>query len=328
MRPITGSTLLTRALLLSLLVAGALVLTGCLGATELGNDEQGTSTIGQEAGPSGSAAQVAVLAAASAETTTAGPVKLALTMELLLPGSSDRVNISLEGAFDAANERGRFVVDYGSLLASIGPGSEQVSAFLPDRLIFVEQVLYLRMPNLEQVVPGSKKWLKLSAEELAAQQGLDITDVDQLGQANSTQLLADPAQILALLESLEGSVEEIGAGTVRGQDATHYRATIDMTKLAAAAPPDQQAVLEAQLAQLSELGLDQLPIEVWIDGQGRIVRLSSAIAVPDTGAGAGAVSLDLELYDFGAPITIKTPDETKVGSIDTVVGALGLSVQG
>ena len=249
-------------------------------------------------------------------------------MELLLPGSSDRVNISLEGAFDAANERGRFVVDYGSLLASIGPGSEQVSAFLPDRLIFVEQVLYLRMPNLEQVVPGSKKWLKLSAEELAAQQGLDITDVDQLGQANSTQLLADPAQILALLESLEGSVEEIGAGTVRGQDATYYRATIDMTKLAAAAPPDQQAVLEAQLAQLSELGLDQLPIEVWIDGQGRIVRLSSAIAVPDTGAGAGAVSLDLELYDFGAPITIKTPDETKVGSIDTVVGALGLSVQG
>lgn len=107
---------------------------------------------------------------------------------------------------------------------------------------------------------------------------------------------------------------------MRGQPATHYRATIDMAKLAATAPPDQQALLQGQLDDLKQIGLDNLPIDVWVDSEGRVVRMSSTVVVPDTGTGGGTISLDIELYDFGVPVKVKTPAPKHVMGIEALLG--------
>lgn len=310
------STAPARVRLALLAVAALLVLTGCLGGEKLASEDEAPAVpAGGEPAMDG-APKAAVLAAAATHTGEAGSVKIDMTLALTLPGAPDRVNLLLAGAFDLEKQRGRLAFDYGNLLAALGPGSEQMSAFLPDRMIFDKEAVYLRMPNLAELSPGAKKWVKLDLAELGAQQGLSVSGVEQLGQA-------DPAQLLALLESVEGSIEDLGPDTVRGQAATHYRATLDMAKIAATAPPEQQALLEGQLEQLSQTGLDSLPVEVWIDDQNRVVRMSSTIAVPDTGTGAGTISFDAELYDFGVPVTIKTPGKKHVTGVDELLGALG-----
>jgi len=322
MRLFTQSSLRARVVLLLLLGASALVLTGCLGGEELGSaDDVPTTSVDASATGDEAAPEAAVLAAAATKTTETGSAKLTMTLGMALPGTPERVDITLEGAFDLEKQRGRLDLDYGNLIEALGPSALQVSAFLPDRMIFNAKAFYLRMPNLAELVPGGKKWVKLDIDELGAQQGIDITGVDQLGQA-------DPAQLLALLQSIEGSIEDLGTETVRGQEAKHYRATINMAKLATTAPPEQQALLEGQLEQLSQLGLDNLPVEVWIDDQDRVVRMSSTIAVPDTGTGAGTISFDVELYDFGVPVKIKTPGKKQVTNVDKLLGALGPSIQG
>ena len=323
MRPPSMSSLQVRLSFLLVLVAAALVLTSCLGVggEQLGSADQVPSALRGAAGSTDEGSQAAVLAAAATKTTETGSAKLNMSLAIALPGTPERVEVGLAGTFDFANHRGRFVFDYGSLVEALGPTADQVGALLPDRLIFESAAIYLRMPNLSDVVPEAKKWVKLDVETLDAQPGLSVGGVDQLGQAN-------PTQLLGLLESLEGSIEDLGVDEVRGEPATHYRATINMSKLAATASQEQKALLEGQLEKLAELGLDSMPVEVWTDGEGRVVGMSSTIAVPDTGTGPGTVSFNVELYDFGARVKIKTPAATRVSGVETLLGALASTVQG
>jgi len=108
------------------------------------------------------------------------------------------------------------------------------------------------MPDLSQVIPDAKSWVKIDANDLGESQGLDLTGVDQLGQT-------DPTQLLALLEAFDGSIEDLGSDPVRGQAANLYRAAIDISQLASSVPAEQRELLESQLAQLREIGLDSMP---------------------------------------------------------------------
>ncbi len=321
MRLLSTAPFRRRSLLALLLGAGALMLGGCLGGADIGGADEPSIPLENATGADGPGPAAAVLAAAATKTTGTGSAKLEMTLAMTIPGAPERVDIGMSGAFDLEGQRGRLVLDYGNLVEALGPDSAQVGAFLPDRLIFEPTAVYLRMPRLAEVVQGSKKWIKLDVQQLAADQGLQITGVDQLGQA-------DPTQLLALLESLEGAIEDLGADDVRGQPATHYRATINMAKLAATAPADQQALLEGQLDQLSQLGLDSLPVEVWVDGEGRVVRMAATIAVPDTGTGGGTIAFDVELFDFGAPVKIKTPAPKHVSSVESLLAAIGAGITG
>ena len=323
MRPLSLSTLHVRLLLLLLLVGAALVLTSCLGAggETLGSADEVPPTLTAAEASTDDGGGADVLAAAATKTGQSGSAKFDMTLSLALPGAPERVDVDLMGEFDLARQRGRFLIEYGTLIEALGPSSAQVSAFLPDRLIFDETAVYLRMPRLVEVAPAAKRWVKLDVQSLEAQPGLDLSGADQLGQAN-------PTQLLSLLESLEGSIENLGPDEVRGLPATHYRVTINMSKLASTAPAEQQALLEGQLEKFAQLGLDAVPVDVWIDDEGRVVAMSSTIAIPDTGTGASTIAFSVELYDFGAPVEIKTPAPKRVSSIETLLGAIAPTIQG
>ena len=299
------------------LAAGALALGGCLSGPELTSSDAPSPDDGQ---PISGGVSAEVLAAAAAATTDTGSASLEMSLSMALPGAAERVDITMEGTFDLAQQRGRLTFDYAGLLEALGPGAERVKAFLPDVMILDGDVGYLRMPDLSQVIPDAKPWVKIDVNDLGKSQGLDVTGVDQLGQA-------DPTQLLTLLEALDGSIEDLGSDPVRGQAATHYRATINLSKLASTVPTEQRELLEAQLAQLREIGLDSMPIDVWIDEEGRVTRMTSTLVVPDSGEGPATVSLDITLFDFGTTVDIKTPAEKKAAGIDTLLGALAPAVQ-
>jgi hypothetical protein len=114
---------------------------------------------------------------------------------------------------------------------------------------------------------------------------------------------ADPTQMLSYLQGVSSSVTSTGTTTIRGSQATGYQATIDLDKVAAKENSDQQqATKKAEQA----LGTSSVPIEVWLDGQGRLVREHVAMTV--TAAGH-KVSTDttIDMYDYGTPVSIKAP---------------------
>ena len=47
-------------------------------------------------------------------------------------------------------------------------------------MILDGDVGYLRMPDLSQVIPDAKPWVKIDVNDLGKSQGLDVTGVDSL----------------------------------------------------------------------------------------------------------------------------------------------------
>lgn len=129
--------------------------------------------------------------------------------------------------------------------------------------------------------------------------GWQQTDV---GQASGGW--SDPTQTLSYLEGVSSGVTKVGTDTIRGVPATEYKATIDMDKAAAKATAAQRkAIATAE----KTMGTSTLPVEVWLDRQGRLVREHEAVTLTDDGQ---QVSTDttIELYDYGTPVSISAPE--------------------
>ena len=120
----------------------------------------------------------------------------------------------------------------------------------------------------------------------------------------------DPAQQFTLLKDAATNVSEAGTEQVNGESTTHYTATIDVAKAAANEGANSQ-----QLQKLSDAGISTVPVDVWVDGQGRIARLSLSYAgaAGSDGPLAGAnVKATVDYLDYGKPVDITVPDASQV----------------
>jgi hypothetical protein len=107
----------------------------------------------------------------------------------------------------------------------------------------------------------------------------------------------DPSKLLEYLRGVS-NVRERGNETVRGVDTTHYAAQIQIDKVASKLQPDAARALE-QLART--LGTRQIPLDVWVDGDGLVRRVRM-----DWHPNVGALKLSFELFDFG-DVHVKVP---------------------
>jgi hypothetical protein len=130
--------------------------------------------------------------------------------------------------------------------------------------------MYLKSPLFALVLPTGKSWLKLDLSKAAAAKGLSL----------NTLLAQDPAQTLTSLQSLR-SATAVGSEVVDGIATTHYRARADA-------------------------GSKPGTYDVWIGGDGYVHRLRSRI-VSGTGTTSAAVTLTVDLSDFGRKVTVAVP---------------------
>ena len=61
-----------------------------------------------------------------------------------------------------------------------------------------------------------------------------------------------------------------------------------------------------------------LPVDVWVDGQDRPVRFAATFA-----AGAADASVRLDLFDYGADITVVAPPADEVTPLGGLLGGAG-----
>ena len=184
----------------------------------------------------------------------------------------EEIRIGGEGAFALDGSKGQLSLEI--------PGAGEVS------LRLLDGTAYLQVPQ----APG---WYSVPFEKLAG---------------SSLATSTDPTSSLDQLAGASSDVEEVGTEDVRGEETTRYRGTLDMEKALASATGPQKAALEKSLASLKET---KVPFDAWIDGEGRMRKLTQSLTVEQMGQ-TGTAEVTLEFYDFGTQVDVAAPPAAEV----------------
>ncbi|OKI01936.1 hypothetical protein A6A06_12475 [Streptomyces sp. CB02923] len=255
--------------------------TGC-GGTD-GTDGTDGTTSGKDPGPQGSASASQggaadgpqAVRAAHHRTTAAKTAKMTLLTRARSGG-------------DSAEARGAGVVDLGSGSSdlTLRTGNQQVRQRLVDGMLYQQPFAEQR-----QQLPQGKSWLKVDLKKLLAQSGSSAQYEDPTASFNYTKGISDK------------DVTKVGSETVDGTATTHYKVSVDVAELAKG--NEQQAKqLRAQLG-------DRLPLDIWLDGQGRVRQEKVEVAPKGGKQGSSgartAVSTTLKFSDFGTDVNVTAP---------------------
>ena len=247
-----------------------------------------------------------VLAAAGETTAQAGTSRMAMTVsasseptgDSAPDATADALELKAEGFINYETGHGTMTMDMGSLGLPGAPSGQAEMRMLGS-------VVYMKLPGSEL---GNRPWIKFDLEAM----GNSGTPVPGLNPASN-----DPRGVLDALRGVSGAVEEVGEEAVRGVPTTHYRASIDLEKAQDEVPKERRDDFAAFSEQL---GIETLPIDVWVDEEGRARRFAYEVKTPATAqAPASQVDLEIDLFDFGVDVKVEAPPESEVtdyGAID------------
>jgi hypothetical protein len=144
----------------------------------------------------------------------------------------------------------------------------------------------------------SKPWVVAtpdSSDPVVAQLAQNVADT--LGQTGMHQYIVMVASAKQL--------KVIGPDKVDGVPATHYGLTIDTRTAAAKLPKSQGQQMQAAI----DAGVDSIPMELWVDGKGRSIKLTDKVS-----AQGSTASVELLLSHFDEKVSISAPPPDKVSS--------------
>lgn len=254
----------------------------------------------ETASPEGEGQGPVALADAAAKTASLTSARVAT--EVAVTGASDGVQTFRgEGVFDFQRKQGTVTLDLEGVEGSGLPSTE---------LVFQDYVVYYGLP--EGILPGGKRWLRLDLQSLAESSSLDFGSLVQGAQA-------DPSQYLLWLAALGPEAEELGEEEVRGVPTTHYRASVDLRRLETQAPEGREGEWQAYVQSLATgLGTYEVPVEIWVDGEGYVRRLRQEYPVAGSD-GTISTTVTTELYDFGVEVDVQVPPADQVASIGDLI---------
>lgn len=297
------SNTILASLMAALALALAAVAAGCGGASTTAPELTNFTQVAQKS--------------AAADT-----ARFALTVDLTVPGAGEELSFSAEGGFDTPAGRAQLTVDLSSLaelFKSLGPGLGDLFGGDPGdpadwtlEVIQDGETAYIRFPLIAKELPAGKTWIKGDAKDLA---GADAGQLSQFGSFAGT----DPRDIFSFLKGVSGSIETVGSEEVRGVETTRYRATLDAKKLEQLIPAGQRQTLGGLGANAAQAGLNELPLEIWVDSEQRARKLSVDIDEKDPASGDQVkASLVVELYDYGKPLDLELPPADQVADAATL----------
>jgi len=124
--------------------------------------------------------------------------------------------------------------------------------------------VYLTSDAFKGRLPGGKSWMRIDLAEAAKTSNFDLSAFGTNGPSQ------DPSQVLDYLAGA-GKASKTGTETVRGKKTTRYRITADLKQAKArTATKTGKAAIDQLLNTLN--GTTKIPVDVWIDGQNRVVR--------------------------------------------------------
>ncbi|MGW7053907.1 hypothetical protein [Streptomyces sp. NPDC054887] len=202
---------------------------------------------------------------------------------------------------------GRTVSANGQGVIDLAEGDSEMTLTADGQRIeqrVVDGVLYQKLPEAQQAkVPGKKPWVKIDLKKAARQSGGGSS------QAN------DPAESAAFAKGVtDKDVRKLGTERVGGTDTTRYRVTVDVDKLAGSGDRAKAEQLKRQLGPT-------LPMDVWLDDDGRIRRqqIDMRVNAPDGDRSGGPrkaeVRTVVEFSDFGAELDAEAPPAARTADM-------------
>jgi hypothetical protein len=240
--------------------------------------------------------------AAYTQTVDAKTAKLALTEAITQNTLPLQTTISGQGSVDFSTGNG-----------ALSFTSSRTGSF-SDR--FISPNLYIQLPSSDKAqLPAGKTWISLNLNTVAeAKLGAS------LAQLSSTS--EESTQLLSYLQSVSSTgVSPVGPTTIKKVATTEYKATVDLTKVADQKIPAVQAAIKSLEAQLNAT---MLPVQVWLDTQGRVRQVSDQLQVsttPQSSNGTtvpavmGSISTTVDYYDFGTPVAVQAPPSSLVDDL-------------
>jgi hypothetical protein len=241
------------------------------------------------------------VADAATKTQQAGSSRMAFTAVMSGGGLPQTFEIQGEGEFDFETRKGRVTYDFGEVFGRVGGELEVVLDGL---------VLYMKWPT-DGTLPEGKSWYRIDLAEVGKYAGIDVAQLSQLSQG-------DPSQMLLYLRGASSGVEQVGTEELRGAETTHYRAQVDLRKAVEQSLEDTPAETRDSVRKvvdqlIEQLGTREIPVDAWIDGEGRARKVVTTFDAAVRGRTAKLHTVvTMELFDFGIDVTADPPppDET------------------
>jgi hypothetical protein len=261
--------------------------------------------------------------AAAAERTSAEPGgSIETEITYTVAGESDSVVAKGAGTFDSRSGLARIELNVQ------GPDGSPVKVVT----ISDEKTAFVSSAVLSEQLPPGKAWLGM--EPL-------------LGRDPTTALSAGGGAkgSLEMLRAVGDDVERVGEETVRGENSTHYKASVDLAREAKTFAAKGDAGLARLYKEIASRIAGPIAVEVWI-GVGGLVRRERLLErVPTEDGKTLELHLAIEFFDFAPHPDIKPPaqdlvldytpvlraelgmlDGTGIGSLRPPRGAAPLSV--
>jgi hypothetical protein len=168
-------------------------------------------------------------------------------------------------------------------------------------MLLVGETYYMRSPLFGVLLPSGKRWVKFTDPNGAVLSGLGQND---------------PAQVLEFLRAT-GDVDEVGTETIRGVETTHYKAEVEIEKVADRASPEQRPRVERLIDAIKSAGIEKIPLEVWVgdDDLVRRMKMDWTFSNPDKPSERASIKFTMDLFDFGADVSVEAPPASHVADL-------------
>ena len=158
------------------------------------------------------------------------------------------------------------------------------------RVVMVAGQTYLQLPPA--INPSDKPWLLISSsssDPRVQQLAASVESVNRSSDLDQYRAFAEVA-----------TVTVVGEEQVDGVSTTHYALTVDVTRLPNDTPGRQDFL---------SVGILRLPVELWVDSEGRPVKVSERLAVQGQ-----EITSVVTLGTFDEPVTITAPPADQVAT--------------
>jgi hypothetical protein len=256
---------------LSTLAAATVVLAGCGGGAVEGTASSGSASSSSAAPPTDAAGLAAALQQGARSIRSAH-------LSLLVSAAGQ----TIDGQGDETLSAGK-LQDLD--LTETVPGAGQI------RILMAGGQTYVQLPA--SVNRSGKPWTLVSTSSSNPVVAQLASTLEQ------TQQSASLDQYTAFTRAATG-LQVVGPEQVGGADATHYKISVDVTRL-----PETQPGRE----QLLSAGLTTLPVDLWVDAEGRPVKVTEDLTVQGQ-----TVDTTVTIGNFDAPVTITAPPADQVAT--------------
>lgn len=252
-----------------------------------------------------SVASDAVARAAYVSSQEAG-MRFTLDLRLSYTSLSQYFTITGSGYAGQGGHSSKLAMNFSGIPGATGmpTGGRGVEA------VFLYPTVYMRVPFLTDKLPEGKSWLKIDMAKVAqANHGAPVPQALGIGQV-------DPTQLLQYLKASAGHIQKLGTEQLYGASTTHYQATLQLAAVLKQLPPQQRTAARPLLQHIGNAGA--IPIDVWVDGKGRVRRVQMSLNVAGPTA-TGSATVTVDFTEYGAVPAVTPPPEGEVVNLTSLL---------